>query len=81
MVLRRQARQLEGAEFEQEFLGDMVQHPMMGSGRANTCSLLAARELLVGMCEMQAMVQSVEAVMMETWLREWYLECAMSPEG
>jgi hypothetical protein len=66
---------LDGAELEQELLGDLLRHDARGAARADTCSLMARHAGLLESCDAQARELTGQVDQLETWLREWYLGC------
>lgn len=66
---------LEGAEFEIEFMQEMIKHHKMAVGRAMKCVQRAEHEALVDMCETMIETQQAEIAQLGSWLCEWYAIC------
>jgi uncharacterized protein (DUF305 family) len=66
---------LSGAEFEIEFLKEMIQHHWLAVVRARQCQDRAYHPELIEMCEDIETKQLAEIELMGSWLCEWYGLC------
>lgn len=60
------------ARFEVKFMQDMIDHHMMAIMEAELCVEKAVHEELRQLCENIIATQSMEMMMMQEWLQEWY---------
>ena len=63
--------QLDGEEFELEFLQMMIKHHEMAIDNAMNCEDRAYHPELISMCENIIAAQSAEIATMEGWLGDW----------
>ena len=63
--------QLDGEEFELEFLQMMIEHHEMAIDNAMNCEDRAYHPELISMCENIISAQSAEIATMEGWLGDW----------
>jgi uncharacterized protein (DUF305 family) len=64
--------ELDGAEFEIEFMQGMIKHHRMAIKDSGKCVERAHHDELVSLCESIMLTQAQEIEMMEVWLSEWY---------
>jgi uncharacterized protein (DUF305 family) len=67
---------LEGAEFEIAFMEMMIKHHEGAVKEGEHCVAKAEHQALIDMCQNIIATQSAEIAQMQTWLCEWYGECA-----
>ena len=67
--------ELDGAEFEIEFMQTMIKHHEQAIKEAEKCVDRAYHEELVGLCQNIIAVQSAEIEQMQAWLCDWYGIC------
>ena len=67
--------QLEGEEFETEFMMMMIEHHATAINEAEDCVDRAIHEELVELCENIIRSQSRESRVMRRWLCKWYDMC------
>ncbi|MFZ1372294.1 DUF305 domain-containing protein [Nostocoides sp.] len=60
------------ADFEVDFMTDMIDHHAMAVMMAESCVQKAVHEDLASMCESIGATQSQEILQMQSWLAEWY---------
>jgi uncharacterized protein (DUF305 family) len=68
---------LEGAEFEIEFMEEMIRHHEAAIRESTDCLVRAFHEELRNLCQRIIQAQSAEINQMRTWLCQWYGECEM----
>lgn len=66
------AQDPKAAEFEVDFMTDMIDHHAMAVMMAEICTEKAVHEELVATCESIVQTQSQEIAQMQTWLADWY---------
>ena len=60
------------ADFEVDFMTDMIDHHAMAVMMAEVCVEKAVHEDLASMCESIVATQSQEIMQMQSWLADWY---------
>jgi uncharacterized protein (DUF305 family) len=60
------------ADFEVDFMTDMIDHHAMAVMMAEACVEKAVHEDLTSMCESIVQTQSQEVMQMQSWLADWY---------
>jgi uncharacterized protein (DUF305 family) len=76
--MRRQVEQLaqlEGAEFEIEFMQSMIKHHLRAIKEGEKCLDRAYHSELRFLCQNIIITQTQEVELMQTWLCEWYGIC------
>jgi uncharacterized protein (DUF305 family) len=72
---------LTGAEFEIEFMKEMIQHHWMAVVRARECQARAYHPELIAMCHNIETTQLHEIELMGSWLCQWYDICNYHGSG
>ena len=73
--------QLSGAEFEIEFMKNMIRHHYQAVIEGAHCMERAYHEELKTLCENIVQSQTQEIQTMRTWLCQWYSICNWGPKG
>ena len=73
--------QLSAAEFEIEFMQDMIRHHYRAVIEGAHCMERAYHEELKDLCENIVQTQTREIQMMRDWLCQWYGLCNWGPKG
>ncbi len=76
-----QLRSLTGAEFEIEFMKQMIRHHWKAVVRASRCTEEAYHAELIQTCESIVMTQTEEIRTMQGWLCNWYGICHYGPKA
>ena len=68
---------LEGAEFEQMFMQEMIDHHRLAIDRSNECLFKAYHGELINLCRDIVVAQAKEIAQMRLWLCQWYNLCVL----
>ena len=70
-----QMAEMEGEEFEIEFMTMMIRHHEKAVREGMHCQARAHHNELIELCEDMVETQSAEIALMESWLCDWYEMC------